>query len=67
MKTLILVVLVVAVVWYFFRKKDLAKKQNDNQTMLECDVCGIYVSSQDCLRYQEKHYCSIECMQKDKK
>jgi len=35
--------------------------QEDVQNMIECDTCGAFVSENDLIRFNGKHYCSKEC------
>ncbi len=65
MKYVILVVAVVAVLYYLFRQKGSKKQEIDE--MLECEGCGIYVQSQEMLRVRGHTYCSKECAQRAKR
>jgi len=40
--------------------------QKDVQNMVECDMCGAYVSDKDVIIFSGKHYCSLECKNNSK-
>lgn len=60
MKYLLLFILIVGVIWYFFRPRE---RKMDSDLMLECLNCGIYVSSKEALRCGNEVFCSRECRQ----
>ena len=74
---LLLVIGVIAVVYFLFIKKKPAvtkpDKQNKNTAtkdevqssdMVECATCGIYCEVSDALLSNNKYYCSDECLRK---
>lgn len=73
MLKIVLVIAVIAAVYFFFIKKSapLTKarregrdaKDNDT-TMLECETCGTYITAEDAVVSAGKFYCSTECRDK---
>jgi len=72
---LLLVIGVIAVVYFMFIKKkpavtqnktDVKKKQTDEPSseMIECASCGIYCEIDDTIISNNKYYCSNECVEK---
>ena len=71
---LLLVIAVIAVVYFFFIKKSMpltkdrksAKKNmpKDDETMVECASCGTYITTGEALISSSKFYCSTECRDK---
>ena len=74
---LLLVIGVIAVVYFLFIKKKPAvtkpNKQNEDAVkkdkvqsndMVECATCGIYCEVSDALLSNNKYYCSDECLRK---
>ena len=69
---LLLVVGVIATIYFIFIKKKPAVKKPDNdktkkddiQTndMVECSKCGVYCELDDALLSNNKYYCSQECL-----
>ncbi len=59
MKYLVLFILVIGVLWYFFRPRE---KKKDASLMIECAMCGVYVPNDEALRFKGKCYCSKECL-----
>ena len=70
----LLVVGVIAFVYFFFIKKkplknpENSKKSDDKKPksndMMECPVCGTYCEVDDSILSNGKYYCSQECMEK---
>lgn len=73
----LLVVTVIAVVYFMFIKKKPAvtkakkesKKENkkeevESNDMVECAECGIYCEIDDTILSNNKYYCSQECLKK---
>ncbi|WP_294965317.1 PP0621 family protein [Sulfurimonas sp.] len=71
----IVVIVLIAAVYFIFIKKKPAIKQNkkdstDKKTqpqsndMIECAECGIYCEVDDTILSNNKHYCSQECLKK---
>ncbi len=63
-KLIFLAVVLYGVYFIFFRKPNIAKKNSeieDTQTVIECDKCGVYISSEEIINKNNKHYCSDEC------
>jgi len=67
----LLVIGVVAFVYYFFIKKtplQTTKKektqpqQEDAQDMIECSKCGVYVEVDEAILSNGKYFCSKECL-----
>ncbi len=64
MQELIVIVIVIAVVYYiFFRKttKKNIKNENENE-MIECEKCKIYISKDEAIMSNGRYYCSKECL-----
>ncbi len=67
------VVVYVVYVLYFREKKvkntnqekTSKKRDNDSEDMVECCICGTFVSYNEAYIKNGKFYCSKECMQKD--
>lgn len=65
----LLVVGVIAVVWFFFiKKKPLtdeapAKKKEklNDDDMVECKQCGVYITLNEALLQDGEYFCSDEC------
>jgi len=71
---LLLVIAVVAVVYFMFIKKkpiknttnEKPKKDEELQSndMVECSTCGTYVELSESIISNNKYYCSSECVDK---
>lgn len=71
----LIVVGVIAVVYYFFIKKkpavstsnrsDKSDKLQDND-MVQCTQCGIYTEVNDAIISNGKYYCSKDCLEDSK-
>jgi len=66
----LLVIAVVAGVYYFFIKKSPvksfkggAKEMKDSDEMVECFTCKTYCSADEAFIKQSRFYCSKECME----
>lgn len=69
MLKLLLVIGVIAFIYYFFIKKKPLKYPNDNEKtsssdMVECVACGTYCEINESLLSNGKYYCSKECLGK---
>ncbi len=76
MKYLLVLVGVVAFVWFVLLRPKLKKTSNigeskredskrlQGETMVECALCGSFVSQNDALQKGGIFYCSQECLQK---
>lgn len=71
LKWLLVIALVAAVYFFFIKKKPLPnenrpknrdKKKPDEADMVECEKCGTYVSLGEALLKDGKYFCSSECM-----
>lgn len=72
MRFILLALVVVAIVAYVLRDKKL-KSQDEgdgasqgDEDMVECPVCGTFVSPSEGVIYQGVCYCSKECFKKGK-
>ncbi|MDH4944625.1 PP0621 family protein [Sulfurimonas sp. C5] len=68
---ILLVIGVIAVVYFMFiKKKPISSKNNDTKLqandMIECAQCGVYVEVGEAILSNGKYYCSQECLNKDK-
>jgi len=68
LKFLVLVGLLYAVYYVFFKKKNIltkSKKENlkkSSETMIECTQCKTYISVNEALLVDGKYFCSKECV-----
>ncbi|SMP89086.1 uncharacterized protein SAMN06313486_1116 [Epsilonproteobacteria bacterium SCGC AD-308-P11] len=71
MLKILLVIGVIAFVYYFFikkkplinsHKKDDTKLQSND--MIECSTCGVYCEFDEAILSNGKYYCSTECVEK---
>ncbi len=70
----LLVIGVIAAVYYFFIKKSTplppkpkqksSKKVPKEDTMVPCEECGVFVSVEEAFLKDGKYYCSKSCMGK---
>ena len=64
---LLLVVSVIAIVYFIFFKKspksDSFNNKSDINDMVACHRCGLYVEMHESLLSNGKYYCSKECME----
>ena len=58
-KILILVAIIAAVYYFFFKAKPITKQ--DEETLVECKKCHTFVSSKEAIIKDGKYYCSKEC------
>jgi len=63
MKLLLLAVVGYVVYFFFFKNGGFSKRINkdDSETMVECAACETYISVEDSIIKDGKHYCSNEC------
>ena len=74
---LLLVIGVIATVYFLFIKKKPAiknsTKDNDSKSvedevqsneMVECSTCGVYCEADEAILSNSKYYCSNECLEK---
>ena len=71
MGKVIIVLIILGLIYFFFIKKPSViqeskekkdkTKQLDEETMIECKECGVYVSVKDSIIKDGLHYCSKEC------
>ena len=73
MLKLLLVIAVIAAVYFFFIKKStpLTKERHDkkrdkeeDETLVECEVCSTYITTSEAIISSGKFYCSTECRDK---
>ena len=73
MLKLLLVIAVIAAVYFFFIKKStpLTKERHDkkrdkeeDETLVECEVCSTYITTSEAIIASGKFYCSTECRDK---
>ncbi|WP_345989478.1 PP0621 family protein [Sulfurimonas sp. HSL1-2] len=70
---ILLVLGVIAAVYFIFFKKstpvakqpnaDTASKKSDDDTMVPCEACGVFVSVKEAFIKEGKYYCSKSCME----
>lgn len=66
---ILLVLGVIAVVYYFFIRKPVPAQRakgpkNREDTLVPCETCGTFVSIDEALVSNGRYYCSEPCMQK---
>jgi len=63
MKLLLLAVVGYVIYFFFFKNGGFSKRINkdDSETMVECAACETYISVEDSIIKDGKHYCSNEC------
>lgn len=70
---LLLVIGVIAAVYILFFKKaapvtgkksESASKPTDDDTMVPCETCGVFVSIKEAFMKDGKYYCSKTCMER---
>jgi len=63
MKLLLLAVAGYVIYFFFFKNGGFSKRINkdDSETMVECAACETYISVEDSIIKDGKHYCSNEC------
>jgi len=74
LKLLLIVAVIAAVYFMFFKKKPIQNKPDKTDTkradkdeandMIECPTCGVYSEINDCVLSNGKYYCSSECASK---
>jgi len=73
LKILLIAGVIAAVYFLFFKKsaplassgeKDTPSKKNDEDTMVPCEACGVYVSVKEAFIKDGKYYCSKSCMER---
>ncbi|MCK9491307.1 MAG: hypothetical protein M0Q24_04395 [Sulfurimonas sp.] len=64
----ILVIVLIAVVYFVFIKKKPQVKHNKKDSlandMVSCEQCGIYCEVDDTIISNNKYYCSQECLKR---
>lgn len=50
----------------FIRQDTNQSPKIESDTMVECDICGTYVSEREMISTKGKHYCSQECLRSGK-
>jgi len=72
LKILLIVGVIAAVYFLFFkkpapieggRKSDGGSKKPDDDTMVPCEACGVFVSVKEAFIKEGKYYCSKSCME----
>ncbi len=61
---ILLLIGVIGAVYALFLKKKKVESRGDEQTMVPCKECGLYVSSDEGVVADGNHYCSLECAKK---
>ena len=63
MKFLLLAIVGYVIYFFFFKNSGFSKRINkdDSETMVECAACETYISVEDSIIKDGKHYCSNEC------
>ena len=64
-KILILGAVLYSIYFFFFKNGGFSKKINkdDSETMVECAACDTYISVDETVIKDGKHYCSNACAQ----
>ena len=69
---LLIFAIVAVMVYKFFggqlpglgKKKPHVQEDLDEDTLVECETCGTYVTIKECIIIHKKYYCSQECIPK---
>ena len=70
---LLVIVIVIAVVYFMFKKKPLKNRTKSNykkdeevesNDMVECSACGTYSELSDTIISNNKYFCCQECVEK---
>lgn len=66
-KIVVLAILLLIVYFIFFKKRGVSKEEQKRleSTMVECDACSVFVSTDEALIKDGKFYCSKECLAND--
>jgi len=73
MLKILLVIAVIAGIYFFFIKKSTPltkerhtkkKSSEEDETMVECEVCSTYITTTEAIVSSGKFYCSTECRDK---
>ncbi len=69
-KILLVLLVLLAIYWFFFKSKIFRDKTKDNkkddkiissEPMVECPKCGTFVSNKEAIIKDGKFFCSREC------
>lgn len=67
---LLLVIGIIAAVYFLFIKKrpavsgtDTKPRKNDDDTLVPCEACGVFVTTKEAFIKAGKFYCSKACME----
>jgi uncharacterized protein len=60
-KFLLLAIILYGIYFIFFKKKRSISNE-DEELMIECEKCGVYVSKKEAIISNGKYYCSKECL-----
>lgn len=72
MAKIILIALIIVVIIMFFKRlkmKENEKKEErrkDEIAMIGCHICNTFIDKKSAITNEEKHFCSITCLQKYK-
>jgi len=47
-----------------FKLQSKDDKKLDNDTLVECETCGLFVTAKEAIIAKGKYYCSLECANK---
>jgi uncharacterized protein len=47
-----------------FKLQSKDDKKLDNDTLVECESCGLFVTAKEAIIAKGKYYCSLECANK---
>ena len=64
-KLLLLSVVIYVIYFFFFKEGGFNKKidKDESETMVECSACDTYISAQESIIKDGKHFCSKTCAQ----
>jgi len=68
LKLLLLIGVLTAVYFLFFKKKSVGpspRQDSQEDAMIPCAECGTYVQLKEALMKDGKYFCSKECMEKE--
>jgi uncharacterized protein len=58
---LLIFVIVLTIIYFVYFKKKKISSDGDEQTMVECAKCSVFVSAKESIIKDSRFYCSKEC------
>lgn len=63
LKTLFFLAIIGGTIWFFFIKK--RPKKQIEETMVECQKCGTFISQTEAIYNSGRYFCSHSCLKKE--